>query len=586
LTLKLISRRLNISNIIISVMINPDTPPKLTRNEGLKANDPLLAGTILQTLRDPALDRFSEDDYEFLKFHGIYQQDDRDKRKTGKQYIFMVRGRLPGGALTPSVYLGFDHLCEAYGNNTLRITTRQGFQFHGVTKGKLGPFMKGLNEAMATTLAACGDVNRNVMAAPTPATSPVVDRIQRHAKEVSNALLPRTRAYHQIWVEGTELKLTDEDTHFVDPLYGKSYLPRKFKVAFAIPPLNDIDIFTNDCGFIAIVEQGKLAGYNLIAGGGMGMTHNNAQTYPRLADVIGFIPPDRVIDTAKGVVTIHRDFGDRTNRKHARLKYVLAERGVKWFRQELEQRLGFKFEEARPFEFTRQGDVYGWHEQFDGNLFLGLFVENGRIKDVGAYRLKTGLRRVAEEFKPALRLTPSQNILLVDVPPAQREGITRLLAEHGVPVENQASVIRRASIACPALPTCGLALAESERAMPGILDRIENMLAELGLQDEEIIIRMTGCPNGCARPYTAELSLVGKAPGKYQLYVGGNQAGTRLTELFRENIKADNIAEELRPWFSRFAKERLGAERFGDFCQRVLLKETKPKSSLAETAAN
>jgi len=559
-------------------MINPETPPKLTRNEGLKANDPLLAGTIAQTLANPAQDRFSEDDYEFLKFHGIYQQDDRDKRKTGKEYIFMVRGRLPGGAMTPSVYLGFDHLCGLYGNNTLRITTRQGFQFHGVTKGKLGPFMKGLNDAMATTLAACGDVNRNVMAAPTPATSPVVDEIQRQAKTVSDALLPKTRAYHQIWVEGTELNLTDEDKNFVDPLYGKSYLPRKFKVAFAIPPLNDIDIFTNDCGFIAIVENGRLAGYNLVAGGGMGMSHGNAQTYPRLADVIGFIKPERMIETAKGVVTIHRDFGDRTNRKHARLKYVIAERGVPWFREELERRLGFKFEEARPYAFTHQGDLYGWREQFDGNLFLGLFVENGRIKDEGSRRFKSGLRRVVEEFKPPLRLTPSQNVLLVNVPPAQRDGITQLLAEHGVPVENQASVIRRASIACPALPTCGLALAESERTMPDILDCIEGLLAELGLQDEEIIIRMTGCPNGCARPYTAELSLVGRAPGKYQLYVGGNQAGTRLTELFEENVKSDNIANELRPWLSRFAKERLGAERFGDFCQRVLLKERKAGS--------
>ncbi|HEY3863533.1 MAG TPA: NADPH-dependent assimilatory sulfite reductase hemoprotein subunit [Verrucomicrobiae bacterium] len=554
-------------------MINAETPPKLTRNEGLKAGDPLLAGTIAQTLADPAKDRFSEDDYEFLKFHGIYQQDDRDKRKAGKEYIYMVRGRLPGGAITPDVYLGFDRLCGLYGNNTLRVTTRQGFQFHGVTKSHLGNFMKGLNDALATTLAACGDVNRNVMAAPTPATSPLVDEIQRQAKITSDALLPKTRAYHQIWVAGTELKLTDEDAHFVDPLYGKTYLPRKFKVAFAIPPLNDIDIYTNDCGFVAIVENGRLAGYNLLAGGGMGMSHGNAHTYPRLADLIGFVRPEQVVETAKGVVTIHRDFGDRTNRKHARLKYVIEERGVTWFRQELERRVGFALEEARPFTFTKQGDLYGWHEQFDGNLFLGIFVEDGRIKDAGGRRLKTGLRRVVEEFKPALRLTPSQNVLLVNVPPSQREGITRLLAEHGVPVENQASVIRRAAIACPALPTCGLALAEAERSMPDMLDRIEGLLAELGLADEEIIVRMTGCPNGCARPFTAELALVGRAPGKYQLYVGGNESGTRLAQLFRQNVKMDDLANELRPWLSRFARERIGAERFGDYCQRVLLRE-------------
>jgi sulfite reductase (NADPH) hemoprotein beta-component len=372
-----------------------------------------------------------------------------------------------------------------------------------------------------------------------------------------------------------ELKLTDEDANFVDPLYGRTYLPRKFKVAFAIPPLNDIDIFTNDCGFVAIVEEGGLAGYNLLAGGGMGMSHGNAQTYPRLADVIGFVTPEQVIETAKGVVTIHRDFGDRTNRKHARLKYVLEERGVPWFRQELEQRLGFTLGLARPFEFTNQGDVYGWRRQYDGNYFLGLFVENGRIKDAGDYRLKTGLRRVAEEFKPDLRLTPSQNILLVNIKPEAREGITETLAAHGVPVENQGSVIRRASIACPALPTCGLALAESERVMPDVLGRLEQLLAEVGLEGEEIIIRMTGCPNGCARPFTAELALVGKAPGKYQLYLGGNQPGTQLGALYKESVKTEDLVNELRPLFSRFARERANGERFGDFAQRILLPEKR-----------
>jgi sulfite reductase (NADPH) hemoprotein beta-component len=552
-------------------MITSELAPKPTRNEGLKAADPLLAGTIVQTLADPGKDRFSEDDYEFLKFHGIYQQDDRDKRKTGKQYIYMIRGRLPGGAVESSVYLGFDQLCSEYGNNTLRITTRQGFQFHGVTKGNLGKFMRGINDAMATTLAACGDVNRNVMAAPTPATSPLVDEIQRQAKAVSDALLPKTRAYHQIWVEGVELKLTDEDANFVDPLYGKTYLPRKFKVAFAIPPLNDIDVFTNDCGFVAIVENGRLTGYNLLAGGGLGMSHGNAHTYPRLADVIGFLSPERVIEAAKGVVTIHRDFGDRTNRKHARLKYVLQERGVPWFREELDKRLGFTLEPARAFEFTQQGDIYGWYRQFDGNYFLGLFVENGRIKDAGPYQLKSGLREVAAQFRPSFRLTPSQNILVVNIKPEERDGITRVLAGHGVPVENQGSTIRRASIACPALPTCGLALAESERVMPDVLTRIERLLAETGLPNEEIIIRMTGCPNGCARPYSAEMAFVGKAPGKYQLYLGGNESGTRLCRLYKESVKNEDLLNELRPLFTRFARERLGAERFGDFSHRVLL---------------
>ena len=554
-------------------MINLPAPPKLSRNEALKEGCPTLCGTISQTLADPSQDRFSEDDYEFLKFHGIYQQDDRDKRKVAKEYIYMVRGRLPGGAVLPQVYLALDRLCGQYGNNTLRITTRQGFQFHGVTKGSLGKFMRGINEAMATTLAACGDVNRNVMAAPTPATSPLVDEVQRQAKTISDALLPKTRAYHQIWVEGTELKLEEADANFTDPLYGKTYLPRKFKVAFVIPPLNDADVLTNDCGFIAIIENGRLAGYNLTAGGGMGMSHGNSATYARLADVIGFVTPDQVIATARTVVTVHRDFGDRTNRKHARLKYVIAERGVPWFRQELEQRLGAKLGRARPFEFTRQGDLYGWHKQFDGRFFLGLFVQNGRIKDDGDLRIKSGLRRVVEEFQPELRLTPWQNILLVNIEAKNREAITKILAEHGVAVANQGSVIARASIACPALPTCGLALAESERAIPEVLRRIEQLLAGTGLKDEEIIIRMTGCPNGCARPLMAELAFVGRAPGKYQVYLGGNAAGTRLGRLYKESVKNEDFVNELRPLFERFARERLGGERFGDFSDRVLLKE-------------
>jgi sulfite reductase (NADPH) hemoprotein beta-component len=554
-------------------MINTSAVPKLSRNEGLKEGCPTLCGTISQTLADGSLERFSEDDYEFLKFHGIYQQDDRDKRKAGKEYIYMVRGRLPGGAVLPKVYLGFDRLSGAYGNNTLRITTRQGFQFHGVTKGNLGKMMRGINEAMGTTLAACGDVNRNVMAGPTPATSPLVDEVQRQAKTVSDALLPKTRAYHQIWVEGVALKLTEEDAKFVDPLYGKTYLPRKFKVAFVIPPLNDVDVLTNDCGFVAIIENGRLAGYNLTAGGGMGLSHGNKATYARLADVIGFVGPEQVIATAQAVVGVHRDFGDRANRKHARLKYVIAERGVAWFREEMQRRLGFHFRPARPFEFTRQGDLYGWQEQFDGRYFLGLFVQNGRIKDEGAWQLKSGLRRVVEEFGPELRLTPSQNILLVNIEGQNRAAITKILAEHGVAVEKQGTVIARASIACPSLPTCGLALAESERAIPDVLRRIEQLLAETGLKDEEIIIRMTGCPNGCARPLMAEMAFVGRAPGKYQVYLGGNAASTRLGRLYKESVKNEDIVNELRPLFERFAKERLGGERFGDFSERVLLKE-------------
>jgi len=557
-------------------MIASDTsaaPVKLTRNEGLKENCPTLSGTIGATLANTAVDRFSDDDYEFLKFHGIYQQDDRDQRKVAKHYMFMVRGRLPGGVVKPEHYLTFDRLASEYGNNTLRITSRQGFQFHGIVKSGLGPMMKGINEALATTLAACGDVNRNVMAAPTPATSALVALVQADAHKVSDALLPKTKAYHQIWVEGLPLNLEEQPKDYVDPLYGKTYLPRKFKTAFAIPPLNDIDVLTNCLGFVAIIEEGQLMGYNLLAGGGMGMSHGNAQTYPRLADVIGFVTREQVVDAAKAVVTVHRDFGDRTNRKHARLKYVLEEKGADWFRNELEQRLGFKLERAREFKFTHLGDLFGWHQQYDGNHFLGLFVECGRVKDTEKVRLKTALRKIVEQFRKEIRLTPSQNLLLANVKPTEVEAITQLLAEHGVPVENQATVIQRSSMVCPALPTCGLALAESERVFPDVLKRIEDLLAEVGLKDEEIVIRMTGCPNGCARSSMAELGFIGKGPGKYQLYVGGNQSSTRLNKLYRETVKNEDIVNELRPVFLRFAKERIGAERFGDFAERVLWKE-------------
>jgi sulfite reductase (NADPH) hemoprotein beta-component len=556
-------------------MIETTAPPKLTRNEGLKQNNPLLAGGIASTLADAAADRFTDDDYEFLKFHGIYQQDDRDKRKVARQYIMMIRTKFPGGALTGDQYVACDRLASEYANNTLRITTRQDFQFHGVLKPRLRETMNALNEALVTTVAACGDVERNVMAPPTPAISPLVDRVIEDAHRLSNVLSPVTRAYHQIWIEGQQVDFSeDEKRDFVDPLYGKTYLPRKFKTAFAIPPLNDVDIFTNDLGFVVIAEGDQIVGYNLLAGGGLGMSHGNAQTFPRMADVIGFFSPENLEAVAKAVITVHRDFGDRTNRKHARLKYVLAERGVDWFRNEVEQRAGIKLQPARPFKFTKQGDLLGWHQQTNGNYFLGLFVENGRIKDVDGYQLKTALRKAIEQFKPGVRLTPSQNILLVDVAAGDREGITRVLAEHGISVENPFTPTRLASMACPALPTCGLALAESERMMPDLLTRIEKLLAEVGLQDAEIVIRMTGCPNGCARPYMAEIGFVGKAPNKYQIYLGGNESSTRLNRLFKDTVKTDDIENELRPLLGRYANERLAGERFGDWCERVLFKES------------
>ena len=546
-----------------------DKKVKLTHNEVIKAKNPSLAGDIAATLADGAVDVFSKDDQQFLKFHGIYQQDDRDVRKQGKHFMFMIRGTNPGGVLSPELYLTYDRLSDECGNQTLRITSRQSFQFHGVVKSGLGQLMCGINDALATTLAACGDVNRNVMAPPTPARNGLAARVLKDSKLVAAALLPRTKAYHQIWVEGVKLKLDDSD--YEDPLYGKTYLPRKFKVGFATPPHNDTDVLTNCLGFVAIEENGELAGYNLTAGGGMGMTHNNAKTYPRVADVIGFFTPEHIETVAKAVLTVHRDFGDRTDRKHARLKYVLAERGVEWFRGELEQRTGIRLEEPKPFAFDQQGDMFGWNEAADGSWFLGLHVLSGRVQG----ELKTALRAIVKQHRPEVRLTPSQNLLLCGVAKTDKDKINFILSENGLVVDKtgQGTVLERASMACPALPTCGLALAESERYVPEFLGLVDNLLDDTGLAGEEIIVRMTGCPNGCARPYMAELGIVGKSPDKYAVYLGGNVAGTRLARLYNQTVPATEMADQLRPLVERYARNRHEGERFGDFCAREIWPE-------------
>lgn len=552
------------------------TESGLTHNEDIKAAIPTVAGSIAATIANANTDHFSQDDYEFLKFHGVYQQDDRDLRKTGKHYIMMVRSRIPGGVMTSSQWRVFDDLSARYGNNTLRVTTRQTIQFHGILKANLRPVVKGINESLLSTLAACGDVCRNVLAPPTPAYTKAREQVLADCHRVVTAVAPKTTAYHAIWIDGVQLNLDDPaNKDFVDPLYGKSYLPRKFKFAFAIPPVNDIDVFTNDVGLIAIVEHDQLVGYNLAVGGGMGRSHGNAQTYPRLADVLGFFKPERLEDVAKAAVTIHRDFGDRTDRKHARFKYVVQERGVDWTRAEVEKRAGFKLEPARPFKFTSTGDLYGWHKAVDGKCFLTIFIETGRVKDVEGRRSKTALRQVAEKFrKIEFRLSTNQNVILANVMESDKAGINALLADHGVKTENQASVLHAAAMACPALPTCGLALAESERMLPGLIDRIEKLCAEVGLAGQEIIIRSTGCPNGCARPYLAEIAFVGKAPGRYQIWLGSDVAGTRLNRVWKDMVKDADIENELRPVLARYAKERNAGERFGDWCDRMFLKET------------
>jgi len=559
------------------------TTAPLSKNELLKQRIPTLAGNIAATLNDPALEKFSEDDEQFIKFHGIYQQDDRDLRKTGKKWLVMIRGRIPGGVMTSNQWKVFDDLATEYGNNTLRVTTRQSIQFHGVVKKGLGPLIKRINDSMLSTLAACGDVNRNITVSPVPATTKARADVFADSLKVMDALAPQTKAYHSIWVDNVQLNLdAPENTGFVDPLYGATYLPRKFKTCFVIPPSNDMDLYTNDLGFIAIIENDQLVGYNVAVGGGLGRSHGNDATYTRLADVIGFITPDRVVEVAKAVLTIHRDFGDRTNRKHARLKYVVQERGTAWMAGEVNRRTSNALAGVRRFEFTSTTDTYGWQRAIDGSDFLTLFVQTGRIKDVEGHAMKTALRQVAEKF-PHLefRLSGNQNVILANVPPADRAGVDALLKSHGIKTSDQASLLHSASMACPSMPTCGLGLAESERALPGLINRIEKLTAELGLSDQEIIIRSTGCPNGCARPYMAEIGFVGKAPGKYQLWLGGDVSGTRLNKVFKDVIKEVELELELKPLLTRWRDQRTTGERFGDFATRVLL----PEAALAAAAA-
>jgi sulfite reductase (NADPH) hemoprotein beta-component len=551
------------------------TAPTESKNEVLKRSSPTLAGTIAATLADPTLDRFTDDDTQFLKFHGIYQQDDRDLRKTAKKFIMMIRTRIPGGVMTAKQWVTFDDIATNHGNDTLRVTTRQCIQFHGVLKSHLGATIRQVNESLLSTLAACGDINRNVTASPTPATTLAREAVYAQALQTAYAVAPITQAYHAIWIDNVQLNLADPANQaFSDPIYGQTYLPRKFKISFVVPPVNDMDVYTNDLGFIAIVQHDQLIGYNVVVGGGMGRSHGNVQTFPRMADVIGFVAPEHVIAVAKAAITTFRDFGDRKERKHARFKYVLEDRGVPWVTAEINRRAGHVLTGVRRFEFTSTGDRYGWQSGVDGKLFLTLFVETGRIKNVPGHAMKTALRQVAEQF-PHLefRLSANQNVILANIPTADRTGITALLASHGVKVEAQASLLHAAAMACPALPTCGLALAESERMLPGLIDRIEQLGGELGLGGEEIIIRSTGCPNGCARPYMAEIAFVGKAPGRYQLWLGGNASGTRLNRVYKDVIKEADIETELRPLFTRWKDTRQSGERFGDFAARVLWPE-------------
>jgi sulfite reductase (NADPH) hemoprotein beta-component len=547
-----------------------DKKKPLSDVERIKSASGHLRGTLAEGLADEPTGALSEDDTQLTKFHGIYQQDDRDlrnerrARKLEPAYSFMIRARVPAGDCTPAQWLAMDSLALSHANGTLRITTRQAFQFHGVIKRRLKETMAGINASLLDTLAACGDVNRNVMCSPNPELSAVHAEAADWARRLSDHLTPRTSAYHEIWLDGEK----QTDAPDVEPIYGATYLPRKFKIGVVVPPQNDVDIYTQDLGFIAITENGRLTGFNVAIGGGMGMSHGEPETYPRLADVIGYCEARDVLQVAEQVVILQRDHGDRTNRKHARLKYTIDDMGLAVFVERLNERLGFELAPARDFQFTDNGDRYGWTRGADGRSHLTLYIPSGRVADVGDRQLMTGLRRIAEIHTGEFRLTPNQNVIVANVEEDRKAGIDALVNEHGLNHERSASSLRLSSLSCVAFPTCGLAMAESERYLPDLLGRIETLLGENGLADVPITLRMTGCPNGCARPYVSEIGLIGKGPGRYNLHLGGGHAGERLNRPWRENVDEAGILETISPLLAAFGAEREEGEHFGDFLLR------------------
>jgi sulfite reductase (ferredoxin) len=541
--------------------------------ERIKETSRGLRGALAQEIAAET-SHFAEETAQLLKFHGAYEQDDRDMRRSrsdaGKEpaYSFMVRCKIPGGVITAEQYLALDDLAERYGNRTLRITTRQDIQFHGILKGTLKATMRGLNDALVTTLGACGDVVRNVVCCPAPVAGGLREAALNAARRISTHLLPRTRAYHEIWLNGERV----EDNPPVaesDSIYGDRYLPRKFKTGIAFPDDNCTDVYSNDLGFVAISDADRLVGFNVLVGGGLGMTHGKKTTYPRLADTLGFVAPDDVVQVAEAVVTVQRDYGNRSDRRHARLKYLLDARGLEWFRGQVEDRLGRRLSPPAPVQVTDVHDHLGWHDEGGGLAFYGLFVENGRIADTESVRLRAAVRRIALDLRPGVCFTPQQNLLFTGVPEGRRAALESLLAEHGVPAVGAVSTVRRWAMACPALPTCGLALAEAERALPGVLDELECELRRLGLADERLAVRMTGCPNGCARPYTADLAFVGRSADKYTIFVGGNLTGTRLAGAYADLVPRDRLVATVRPLLERYRDGRLPGEGFGDFCRRI-----------------
>ncbi|WP_421042046.1 NADPH-dependent assimilatory sulfite reductase hemoprotein subunit [Mammaliicoccus vitulinus] len=543
---------------------------KLDEMEHIKNRSNYLRGTIQEGLADEITGAIAEDDTKLLKFHGSYMQDDRDirderrKQKLEPAYSFMIRVRVPGGTATADQWIAMDDISTEYANDTIKLTTRQAFQFHGILKRNLKSSMQSIHQAVMDSLAACGDVNRNVMCNPNPYQSGVHKEVDQLATDISDHLSPQTGAYHEIWLDDEKIIDTKEE---VEPMYGRTYLPRKFKIGIAVPPSNDIDVYSQDIGLISIIEDGQLVGFNVTVGGGMGMKHGNTKTYPQVGRLLGYFPKEEAIDVCEKILTIQRDHGNRENRANARFKYTVDRLGVDWIREELNSRLGWEIEEPRPFEFKHNGDRYGWTEG-SGKWHFTLFIQNGRVKDTQDYKLKTALREIAEIHTGDFRLTPNQNLIIANVDKSKKNEIQKIIDKYSITDGEHYTGLRRNSMACVAFPTCGLAMAESERYLPTLINKIEGLLDEAGLNEEEITIRMTGCPNGCARPALAEIAFIGKAPGKYNMYLGGGFTGDRLNKLYKENIGEDEILESLKPILIQYGKEKNDGEHFGDFVIR------------------
>ncbi len=562
---------------------------KTSKLEGIKERSNCLREPVASELLEDTT-HFSGDAVQILKFHGSYQQDDRDNRVKGqeKDYQFMLRTRSPGGFIPPQLYLTLDQLSDEYGNHTLRVTTRQGFQLHGILKKNLKATIAAIVRNLGSTLGACGDLNRNVMAPPAPfKTRPEYQYAWEYANKIADLLTPQTGAYYEIWLDGEKAISAEEapevkaarqrngnGTIFADkeePIYGEHYMPRKFKCSVTVPGDNSVDLYTQDVSLVVMMnQQGELEGFNVLAGGGLGRTHNKEETFARMADPIGYVDKDDIFDLIKAIVATQRDYGDRVNRRHARMKYLINDWGVDKFRAKVEEYFGKPIAPYKPLPAFKYKDYLGWNEQGDGKLFLGISIENGRIKDEGNFQLKTALREIVKQFDLPMRMTPNHNAILYEIEKDQQQTIEQILNQHGVQITPEGiEPLVRYSMACPALPTCGLAITESERAIPGITVRIRTLLDKLGLKDDHFVIRMTGCPNGCARPYMAELGFVGSAPGKYQVWLGGSPDQTRLAQAYIDKLPIEELESFLEPMFMQFKQQRELGESFGDFCDRV-----------------